>query len=77
MDWVASLFKAKDATKELLSAEQEMALGIKKGMKDVANSTVKLDVLYKATQDHTRSLKDRNAAVDELQKMYPAYFIKR
>ena len=74
MDWVASLFKAKDATKELLSAEQEMALGIKKGMKDVANSTVKLDVLYKATQDHTRSLKDRNAAVDELQKMYPAYF---
>lgn len=74
MDWVASLFKAKDATKKLLSAEQEMALGIKKGMKDVANSTVKLDVLYKATQDHTRSLKDRNAAVDELQKMYPAYF---
>lgn len=74
MDWVASLFKAKDATKELLSAEQEMALGIKKGMKDAANSTVKLDVLYKATQDHTRSLKDRNAAVDELQKMYPAYF---
>lgn len=74
MDWVASLFKAKDATKELLSAEQEMALGIKKGMKDVANSTVKLDVLYKATQDHTRSLKDQNAAVDELQKMYPAYF---
>lgn len=74
MDWVASLFKVKDATKELLSAEQEMALGIKKGMKDVANSTVKLDVLYKATQDHTRSLKDRNAAVDELQKMYPAYF---
>lgn len=74
MDWVASLFKAKDANKELLSAEQEMALGIKKGMKDVANSTVKLDVLYKATQDHTRSLKDRNAAVDELQKMYPAYF---
>ena len=73
-DWVAGLFKGEKAMKDFLSVSQEMALGIKKGMKDVVSSTVELDVLYKATQDHTRSLKERNSAVDELQKKYPSYF---
>lgn len=73
-DWVAGLFKGEKAMKDFLSVSQEMALGIKKGMKDVVSSTMELDVLYKATQDHTRSLKERNSAVDELQKKYPSYF---
>ncbi|WP_024999253.1 hypothetical protein [Prevotella falsenii] len=34
----------------------------------------KLDILYKATQDNTKALKDRKAAVKNLQAAYPAYF---
>ncbi|MHA7823693.1 tape measure protein [Chryseobacterium arthrosphaerae] len=33
-----------------------------------------LEVLYKKTQDHTLSIEERNAAVDQIQKEYPYYF---
>ncbi len=33
-----------------------------------------LDVLYKKTQDHTLSIEERNAAVNQIQKEYPYYF---
>lgn len=72
--WVGKLISGKKEMKSFLSVAQEMALGIRKGMKDAAASTTELDVLYKATQNHTRSLKERNKAVDELQKKYPSYF---
>ena len=74
IEWVGKLISGKKEMKSFLSVAQEMALGIRKGMKDVAASTTELDVLYKATQNHTRSLKERNKAVDELQKKYPSYF---
>ena len=74
IEWVGKLISGKKEMKSFLSVAQEMALGIRKGMKDAAASTTELDVLYKATQNHTRSLKERNKAVDELQKKYPSYF---
>lgn len=73
-NYLDGLINTKRATLDLLSAEQEMALARREAIKSSANERVKLDVLYKATQDHTRSLKERNAAVEELQKMYPSYF---
>ena len=33
-----------------------------------------LKKLYETSQDHSKSLKERNKAVDQLQKQYPAYF---
>ena len=74
IEWVGKLISGKKEMKSFLYVAQEMALGIRKGMKDAAASTTELDVLYKATQNHTRSLKERNKAVDELQKKYPSYF---
>lgn len=73
-NYLDGLINTKRATLDLLSAEQEMALARREAIKNSASERVKLDVLYKATQDHTRSLKERNAAVEELQKMYPSYF---
>lgn len=73
-NYLDGLINTKRATLDLLSAEQEMALARREAIKSSASERVKLDVLYKATQDHTRSLKERNAAVEELQKMHPSYF---
>nr|DAK83022.1 MAG TPA: tail length tape measure protein [Caudoviricetes sp.] len=73
-NYLDGLINTKRATLDLLSAEQEMALARREAIKSSASERVKLDVLYKATQDHTRSLKERNAAVEELQKMYSSYF---
>lgn len=74
IEWVGKLISGKKEMKNFLSVSQEMALGIRKGMKDAVSAVNELDVLYKATQDQTRTLKERNAAIDEIQKMYPSYF---
>ena len=42
--------------------------------KHSAAERAELDILYKATEDQTRSLKERNAAADELQRKYPESF---
>lgn len=44
------------------------------GGKAALEESNKLRILYEASQDTTKSMKDRNKAVDELQKMYPSYF---
>lgn len=45
-----------------------------KGQKDSTAEVVSLDHLYKKTQDVTLSIKERKAAVDKLQELYPNYF---
>lgn len=74
MDWVASLFKGEKAVKNLVDAETELALAKKKGISNSVKERAELDLLYKATQDTSRSMEERNEAVDELQKRYPSYF---
>lgn len=74
IDWVASLFKGKQEVKEITSAETNLANARRKGMSDSMKERTELELLYKATQDTSRSMKERNAAADELQKKYPAYF---
>lgn len=72
-DWVTGLFKAKEAIKELLSAEQEMALARKKAVSDSMKERAELDLLYKKLRDTTLSTKERNAAVNEWMKKYPQH----
>lgn len=74
IDWVSSLFKGKQEVKEITSAETNLANARRKGMSDSMKERTELELLYKATQDTSRSMKERNAAADELQKKYPAYF---
>ena len=73
-DWVAGLFKAKDALQDVASYQQNLSRIMSDSVKDSARERVELDTLYKATQNHTKSLKERNAAADELKKKYPSYF---
>lgn len=74
MDWVASLFKSEEAIKNLVDANTELALAKREGISNSVKERAELDLLYKATQDTSRSMQERNAAVDELQKKYPSYF---
>ncbi len=74
MNWVASLFKGEQAVLELANAEKDLADARKRGISNSVKERVELDLLYKATQDTSRSMEERNEAVDELQKRYPSYF---
>lgn len=74
MNWVSSLFKGEKAVLELASAEKDLADSRKKGISNSVKERAELDLLYKATQDTTRSIEERNAAADELQKRYPPVF---
>lgn len=73
-NWVTSLFKAKEEVKEITNAEIDLANARRKGISDSIKERTELDLLYKATQDTSRSMEERNAAVNELQKKYPSYF---
>lgn len=72
--WVGSLFKAEKAVNEVASAETNLANARRKGIPDSMKERTELDLLYKATQDTSRSMEERNAAAEELQKKYPSYF---
>ena len=66
--------KHNKATKEAAKAENDMVASMREGSRSAAVQKAKLDILYKATQDNTKSLKERKVAVSNLQKQYPAYF---
>lgn len=72
--WVGSLFKAEKAVNEVASAETNLANARRKGISDSMKERTELDLLYKATQDNKRSMKERIAAIDELRSKYPSYF---
>lgn len=74
MDWVASLFKGKGAIDDIVSAERIWVDAIKEGRSSSIKERKELELLYKATQDTSRSMQERNAAVDELQRKFPEYF---
>ena len=73
VDWVSGLFDAKDAVKNLVSVEQEMALARKSGMQSSVKERTELDLLYSKLKDITLSTKERSAAVSEWIKKYPQH----
>lgn len=72
-EWVGGLFNAKDAIKELLSAEQEMALARKTAVSNSLKERSELDLLYKKLKDTTILTQERNAAISEWMKKYPQH----
>jgi hypothetical protein len=78
--------KAKaDKLKEAANAAKQAAQDFVEGLDDITRSRIqgtqqaqeelgKLATLYTATQNQNIALRDRKKAVDELQKLYPAYF---
>lgn len=74
MEWAGSLFEGEKAARRLVNAENELASARLRARQSAAAETMELDTLYRATQDVSRSMEERTAAVDELQRKYPAYF---
>lgn len=72
-EWVKGLFKAKSATLELLSAEQEMALSRRKASDSIKKERAELDILYSKLKNASISTKERTAAVNEWIRRYPEY----
>lgn len=64
---------AENSTKDLLNAEQEMALARKSAISDSVKERTQLSLLYKKLKDTTVSTKERNAAVNEWMKKYPQH----
>lgn len=71
---IALWYKYSSEAKKAAAVQNETAEAIREGARAAAVQKAKLDILYKATQDNTKALKDRKAAVRNLQAAYPAYF---
>ncbi|MGL5261902.1 MAG: hypothetical protein ACRC9P_05910, partial [Bacteroides sp.] len=57
----------------LKAIQREFNSVMLEGRKNAQKDIVSLDFLYKATQDHTKSLSERTKAAKELQRLYPDY----
>lgn len=74
VNWIKGLFKAEDAMKNLVDVQKELNAVQAKGAQNAQDEIIRLNLLYKATQDAKRPVEERKKAVDELQKVYPEYF---
>lgn len=72
--WVQNLIKGRKALDTAKAAMDNFNSAILQGNKDAQQSVTRLDLLYRATQDVTRSVNERKAAIQELKKEYPTYF---
>ena len=72
--WVGSLFKSKDALEETRREQERLNKSMANARTSAAKETAGLRVLYAMTQNANASMRDRTAAVKELQSQYPAYF---
>ena len=74
IDWVASLFRAKDALNEITSAQDKLRIAQKEAIHDTTEERIKLDLLYKAATDNKNAITERIAAANELKSTYPKLF---
>lgn len=74
VDWISNVIKGEKQADYLKEAMDGVNTAMQDGQKEAQKSIVRLNLLYNATQDTTRSIEERKVAVDELQKQYPAYF---
>lgn len=74
LKWISNLGKARQALNVLKTAQDNVNSAMLQGRKDSQQSVVRLQLLYEATQDVTKSTDERKAAVQQLKKEFPAYF---
>ena len=68
------LFKVKESVDSMAEAQKRLNKAFEDGLKNSAKEVAEVNVLYQASQDASRSLRDRKSAVEELQSKYPSYF---
>lgn len=73
IDFIAGLFKGKKSMDAATVSAQNLQDAMADGVKSSSDEIVNLKLLYNASQDQNRSMEDRKAAIDELQRLYPGY----
>lgn len=72
-NWIGSLFKGKTTVDQLKRSTADLKDAMLEAGKSAVNESVRLNILYKAATDSTRSQNERLKAVKELKKEYPEY----
>lgn len=72
-NWIGSLFKGKTTVDQLKRSTTDLKDAVLEAGKSAVNESVRLNILYKAATDSTRSQNERLKAVKELKKEYPEY----
>lgn len=73
-NWMKTISNGKKELSEVQKMQEALSKSQLEGSKAALDESNKLRILYNATQDTSKSLNERNKAVDELQKKYPSYF---
>lgn len=73
IDFIAGLFKGKKSMDAAAVSAKNLHEAMADGVKSSSDEIVNLKLLYNASQDQNRSMEERKAAVDELQRLYPGY----
>ena len=68
--------RSKREYEEFIDVEKQLANAREKGIESSSDEIAKLDILYSAAIDVTRSYKERKLAVDKLRETYPEYLGK-
>lgn len=74
VNWAAALFKGGQAAQVAAEAQKTLNSLHEEAAKNAAKETAQLQLLYGVTQDTTRTIKERTAAAEKLQKLFPGYF---
>lgn len=72
--WIQNLVKGEKQLDHMKEAMQGVNDAMQNGRKNAQQSIVRLNLLYNATQDVTKSIDERKKAVAELKKEFPTYF---
>lgn len=74
IDWISKMVQGEKQADHMKEAMDGVNQAMQDGTKNAQQEIVRLNLLYNATQDTTKSINERKAAVDALQKEFPAYF---
>lgn len=74
INWAAALFKGGEAARVASEAQKTLNTLHEEATKSAAKETAQLQLLYGVTQDTTRTIEERTAAAEKLQKLFPDYF---
>lgn len=72
--WVQGLIDGNGAVSELTKTQKTLNDLHDNAAKSAAKETAQLHLLYGVTQDTTRTIQERTAAAEQLQKLFPDYF---
>lgn len=74
IEWIGNIGKGSDSLSRFKKDHDDVSNAMKEGIKNAQQEKVRLDLLYKSSQDNTKSYSDRLKAIEELKRKYPSYF---